>query len=87
MDLGFLCSNSKTNIFPNFPKALAGKTRISKLRSFSTATTSWVFSYVDGAICFPCPHKNMHKECANQQVHSFQETQLGCTLLLGTNER
>lgn len=33
LDLSHLCSNSKTNLFPNLLKALAGKTRIPKLRS------------------------------------------------------
>lgn len=85
-DLSRLCLNSKADIFPNLPEALAGKAQIPKLRSFQAAITSWAFSNLDGAICFPSPQKNMHKKGANQQIYSFQGTQLGCALALGTPE-
>ena len=73
--------------FPTCPRLWQGRLGSPNTGHPSAARTSWVFSYVDGAICFACPHKNMHKDCANQQIHSFPRTQLGCALPLGTHER
>lgn len=73
--------------FLTCPKLWQGKLGSPNPGHSSAAITSWVFSNLDGAICFPSPHKNMHKKGANQQIYSFQGTQLGCTLPLGTVAR
>lgn len=59
--------------FPTRPRLWQGKLRSPNSGHASAAITSWVFSNLDGAICFPSPHKNMHKKGANQQIYSFQE--------------
>jgi hypothetical protein len=79
-----LCSDS--DIFPN-AQGSGRETQLPSPGRSSAAITSWVFSNLDTAICFPSPHKNMHKKGANQQILSFQRSQLGWALPLGTKER
>lgn len=56
-----LCSNPKTDRFLTRPRHWQEKLRSPNSGHSSAAITSWGFSSLDGAICFPSPHRNMHK--------------------------